>query len=64
MTERIVERIQSSDIHKPSPLIRKEKIIRCKDCKHVELKDFVRGTCKYRVGEVLPDGFCEKGEQK
>jgi len=64
MTERIVERIKSSDPHKPSPLVPKEKIIRCKDCKYIELKDFVRGTCKYRTGEVPPDGYCEKGERK
>lgn len=42
----------------------KEPIVRCKDCRHMELKDFVYGTCKYRIGTVKPDGFCERGERK
>lgn len=58
MTERIYER-SDSILLKP-----KEQITRCKDCKYIELKDFVRGTCKYRIGEVLPEGYCDKGEQK
>lgn len=56
MTERIYERA-SDTLLKP-----KEEIIRCKNCKHMELKDFVYGTCKYRIGTVKPDGFCERGE--
>ena len=58
MTERIYER-ENDTLLKP-----KEKIIRCKECKYRELKDFVYGTCKYRIGTVKPDGFCERGERK
>ena len=53
MTERIYERA-SDTLLKP-----KEEIIRCKDCKYRELKDFVYGTCKYRIGTVKPDGFAK-----
>lgn len=58
MTERIYER-ENDTLLKP-----KEEIIRCRDCKYRELKDFVYGTCKYRIGTVKPDGFCERGERK
>lgn len=58
MTERIYEKTDSI------LLTPKEHIVRCKDCKHIYLKDFIRGTCKYRTGEVLPEGYCDKGEEK
>ena len=58
MTERIYERA-SDTLLKP-----KEPICRCKDCKYMELKDFVYGICKYRTGTVKHDGFCERGERK
>lgn len=35
----------------------------CKDCKYLELKDFIHGSCKYRTGVLQPDGFCDKGEK-
>lgn len=57
MKERIYERADT--LLKP-----KEEVIRCKDCKHLELKDFVHGTCKNRIGEVSPEGYCDKGEIK
>lgn len=41
-----------------------QELVRCKDCIHIELKDFVNGTCKYRTGKVTPDGFCERGEKR
>ena len=41
-----------------------QELVRCKDCRHIELKDFVNGTCKYRTGKVTPDGFCERGEKR
>ena len=44
--------------------LQQEPSVRCKDCKHIELKDFVNGTCKYRTGKVTPDGFCERGEKR
>lgn len=44
--------------------LEQEPSIRCKDCRHIELKDFVRATCKYRTGEVMPDSYCEKGRTK
>lgn len=58
MTERIYEKA-SDTLLKP-----KEPIVRCKDCRHIELKDFVRATCKYRTGEVMPDSYCEKGRTR
>lgn len=58
MTERIYERA-SDTLLKP-----KEEIIRCKECKCMELKDFVYGICQYRTGTVKPDGFCERSERK
>ena len=57
MNERIYEK-QGDTLLKP-----KEEIIRCKDCKHVNLKDFVRGTCKYRLDMLTPFGYCERGEK-
>lgn len=42
----------------------KEEITRCKDCRHVDLKDFIHGTCKYRTGELTPTSYCERGEKK
>ena len=58
MNERIYEK-QGDTLLKP-----KEEIIRCKDCKHVDLKDFIHGTCKYRTGELTPTSYCERGEKK
>ena len=40
-----------------------KELVRCKDCKHVNLKDFVRGTCKYRLDMLTPYGYCERGER-
>lgn len=57
MNERIYEK-QGDTLLKP-----KEEIIRCKDCKHVDLKDFIHGTCKYRTGELTPTSYCERGER-
>lgn len=57
MNERIYEK-QGDTLLKP-----KEEIIRCKDCKHATLKDFVRGTCKYRLDMLTPYGYCERGER-
>lgn len=56
--ERIYEK-QGDTLLKP-----KEEIVRCKDCKHVGLKDFIRGTCKHRTGELSPEGYCDKGERE
>lgn len=58
MIERIYEK-SDSVLLKP-----KEEIVRCKDCKYVVLKDFIRGTCKHRTGELSPDGYCDKGERE
>lgn len=34
-------------------------IVHCKDCKHLFFMD-----CPYKVGECLPDGFCDHGEKQ
>lgn len=40
-------------------------IVRCKDCKHLGIKDFVYGCCNKRmIGIVQPDDFCSFGERK
>ena len=41
------------------------ELVYCKDCKHLEIKDFAYGYCKNKMsGIVQPDGFCSNGEKR
>ena len=38
-------------------------VVRCHLCKHIFFKDF-SAYCRYRVGALRPDGYCERGERR
>ena len=45
----------------------REKMVRCKNCKYLYIKDFVYGTCnnsKGISGIIQPDDFCSYGQLK
>ena len=65
---------EPTDAHYPSwyadkikaiPSVNAIEVVRCKDCKHLGIKDLVYGYCKYRMtGIIMPDDFCSYGERK
>lgn len=42
----------------------KERVVRCRDCKHYEPNTYSHFTCKLLTFHVEPDGFCAWGERK
>ena len=41
------------------------EVVRCKNCEHLGIKDFVYGYCKEKMmGIVKPDDFCSYGKRK
>lgn len=40
------------------------KVVRCKDCKYLGVKDFAYGYCKKRMTGILsPTDYCSDGEE-
>ena len=47
------------------PSVSAERVVRCKDCKYLGVKDFAYGYCKKRVtGIVMPNDFCSWAMKK
>lgn len=42
----------------------RERIVRCRDCKHYEPNTYSHFTCELLTFHVEPDGFCAWGERK
>lgn len=57
--------VQAKKVLELLPSIDAVEVVRCKDCKHLGIKDLVYGYCKYRMtGIIMPDDFCSYGERK
>ena len=40
-------------------------VVRCKDCKHLGIKDFAFGCCNRKmIGIIQPDDYCSYGERR
>ena len=54
------------DMLRSAPPANAVEVVRCKDCKHVEVFDTLLYCDHTRglAGSVLPDGFCYLGERK
>lgn len=46
------------------PTIRKEDLVRCRDCEHYEPNTYSCFTCELLQFHVEPDGFCAWGERR
>jgi len=44
-----------------------KKVVCCKDCKYIGIKDFIYGYCQHDrglIGIVKPNDYCSSGEKK
>lgn len=41
-----------------------QKLVRCKECRHWEMRNSPRGWCVVHQGYVSPQYFCADGERK
>lgn len=59
--EMIMRVVRSEAPHKQAV----QELVRCKNCKYLDIKDFVYGYCNHKMsGIVEPDDFCSHGERR